>query len=64
VLRVQEFKFFLNILTPEDETTILSQNFGHKLSSDVAPHPRKMETAAVVLQMSENLNGSFLVCKT
>jgi len=34
----------LNILTPEDEPTMLSWNIWHQLPSDVASHHRRMDT--------------------
>jgi len=34
----------MDISTLEDETTILSQNGGHQLPSDMTPHPRITDT--------------------
>jgi len=37
--------FFVEILTVEDETTVLSEYFEHRSAMDVAPHPRRMENS-------------------
>jgi len=37
--------FFVEILTVEDEATVLSQYFEHHSPRDVAPHPRRMENS-------------------
>jgi hypothetical protein len=34
----------LIFLTLQEDITILSQNFGHQSSSDLAPHPGRMDT--------------------
>jgi hypothetical protein len=34
-------EFYMDILSPEDETTTLSQNIGQQSLSDLPPHPRR-----------------------
>jgi hypothetical protein len=40
----------MDILTLEDETTMLSQNIGCELLSYIVPHPRRKETLTVCSQ--------------
>jgi hypothetical protein len=38
--------FFKDILTLENETTMLSQNVGHQSPSEMVPHPNRMLTTS------------------
>jgi hypothetical protein len=41
---------FMNISTLENDTTKLSQNFGHHSDSDIALHGRRTDTSTAPLQ--------------
>jgi hypothetical protein len=51
---------FLDIPTPEDKTTTLSQNVGNQSPRDVMSHPERMNTSATSLHKPKNLHS--LLC--
>jgi hypothetical protein len=52
--------FLLDILTLEDQVTMLSQNIRNQLLSDAASYPRRMDTSATLMQKKKKNSATEL----